>query len=140
MNQDTFIYTLPQWFIFASVLVTVYGWVEGKKHFRIIGSVVLIFLGIFAIWSIVKGYFSASHFLTPDEIISEEMEEEVIDEIPFQAKLLPAYLSFIVSAVLSFPAIYFDWKNKKPTRLFYILAGLVALLGFFIIVGALKMI
>lgn len=140
MNQDPFIYTLPQWFIFASIFVTVYGWVESKKVFRIIGSLVLILLGFFAVWAIVKGYFSACHFLTPDEIISEEMEEEVMEEIPFQAKLLPAYLSFIVSAALSFPAIYFDWKDKKPSRLFYILAGMVALLGFFIIVGALKMI
>jgi amino acid transporter len=139
MNQDTFIYTLPQWFIFASILVTVYGWVESKKYFRIIGSVVMILLGVFAVWAIVQGYFSANNFLTPDELISEEMEEEVMEEMPFQAQLLPAYWSFIVAAVLSLPAIYFDWKNKKPNRLFYILAGLVALLGFFIIVGALKM-
>jgi len=138
MNQDTFIYTLPQWFIFASVLVTVYGWVEGKKYFRIIGSVVLILLGIFSVWTISKGYFSASHFLTPNEIIGEEMEEELIEEMPFQAKLLPAYLSFIGSAILSIPTIYFEWKDKKTKMLFYILSGLVALLGFFIIVGALK--
>ncbi len=139
MNQDTFIYTLPQWFIFASVFVTVYGWVESKKNFRLIGSAILILLGIFAGWAIVKGYFSANHFLTPEEIYSEEMEEEVIEEMPFQAQLLPAYLTFIVAAVLSIPAIYFDWKDKKPNRLFYILAGLTALLGFFIIAGALKM-
>ena len=128
MNQDTFIYTLPQWFVFASILVTVYGWIERKKYFRIIGSVVLILLGIYAVWAITKGYFSANHFLTPDEIISEELEEDVIEEMPFQGQLLPAYISFIVSAVLSFPAIYFDWKDIKPNRLFYILAGLVILL------------
>lgn len=138
MYQDTIIYTLPQWFIFASILVTVYGWVENKKYFRIIGSVVMLLLGVFAVWAIAKGYFSASQFLTPDEIISEELEEEIIEEMPFQAQLFPAYLSFIVSAVLSLPAIYFDWKDKKPNRLFYILAGMVALLGFFIIIGALK--
>lgn len=138
MNQDTFIYTLPQWFIFASIFVIAYGWVENKKVFRIIGALVLIFLGIFATWAIVKGYFSASNFLTPDELIREDMEEELVEEMPFQAKLLPAYWSFIVSAILSLPAIWFDWKNIKPNRLFYILAGLVSLLGFFIIVGALK--
>lgn len=139
MNQETFIYTLPQWFIFASVFVTAYGWIEHKKNFRIIGSVILILLGIFAGWVIANGYFSANHFLTPDEIVSEELEEDVIEEMPFQAQLLPAYLSFIVAAVLSIPAIYLDWKEKKPNRLFYILAGLAALLGFFIIAGALKM-
>lgn len=138
MNQDTFIYTLPQWFIFASIFVIAYGWVENKKVFRIIGALVLIFLGIFATWAIVKGYFSASNFLTPDELIREDMEEELVEEMPFQAKLLPAYWSFIVSAILSLPAIWLDWKEIKPNRLFYILAGLVSLLGFFIIVGALK--
>ena len=139
MNQDTFIYTLPQWFIFASIFVTVYGWIEHKKNFRLIGAGILIMLSIFAGWAIIKGYFSANHFLTPEELFSEETGDELTEEMPFHAQLLPAYLSFIVSGVLSVPAIYFDWKDKKPTRLFYILAGLVALLGFFIIVEALKM-
>jgi len=139
MNQDIFIYTLPQWFIFSSVIVTAYGWIERKKNFRLIGSAILILLGIFAGWAIAQGYFSANHFLTPDEVISEELEEDVIEEMPFQAQLLPAYVSFIVAAVLSIPALFLDWKDKKPNRLFYILAGLAALLGFFIIAGALKM-
>ncbi len=138
MNQDTFIYTLPQWFIFSAIIAIVYGWVEHKKVFRVVGSVILILLGVFAVYTISAGYFAASEFLTPEELVSREMEEEVAEEIPFQARLLPAYLSFIVSAVLAFPAIYFDWKEKKPTRLFIILAGLVSLFGFFGIVGALK--
>lgn len=138
MNQDTFLYTLPQWFIFASLIVIAYGWVEDKKVFRIIGSVGFILLGIFALYAISSGYFLSSEFLTPEEIISEELEELFIEDIPFLAQIFPAYLSFLVSAVLAFPAIYFDWKNKKPTRLFIILAGLVSLFGFFIIVGALR--
>ena len=138
MNQDTFLYTLPQWFIFSAVIVIAYGWVEQKKVFRIIGSVVLILLGVFAVYAISAGYFAAGRFLTPDEMVSQQMEEELTGEIPFQARLLPAYLSFIVSGILALPAIYFDWKEKKPTRLFIILAGLVSLFGFFIIAGALK--
>ena len=139
MNQDTFLYTLPQWFIFASLIVIAYGWVEDKKVFRIIGSAGFILLGIFALYAISSGYFLASEFLTPEEIISEELEEEFFEDIPFLAQIFPAYLSFLVSAILAFPAIYFDWKNKKPTRLFIVLAGLVSLFGFFIIVGALRM-
>lgn len=138
MNQDTFLYTLPQWFIFSAVIVIAYGWVEQKKVFRIIGSVVLILLGVFAVYAISAGYFAAGRFLTPDEMVSQQMDEELTGEIPFQARLLPAYLSFIVSGILALPAIYFDWKDKKPTRLFIILAGLVSLFGFFIIAGALK--
>lgn len=139
MNQETFIYTLPQWFIFSAIAVIAYGWVEKKKVFRIIGAVLFMALGFFAAWSIYWGYFSAHEFLTPHEIVSEEMDEEMVSEIPFQARLLPAYWSFIVSGVLAVPAIWFDWRDKKPNRLFLILAGLVSLFGFFIIVGELKM-
>jgi len=139
MNQYTFLYTLPQWFIFSAIIIITYGWVEQKKPFRIIGLVIFILLGLFAVYAVVEGYFSGNEFLTPNEIISEELEEELIEEIPFQTQLLPAYWSFMVSAVLAIPAIYFDWKNKKPTHLFIVLAGLVSLFGFFIIVGALRM-
>jgi predicted MPP superfamily phosphohydrolase len=130
---------LPQWFIFTSIVVIAYGWVERKKTFRIIGLSILILLGAFAFYSIYTGSFFANEFLTPDEMMTEELDGELIEEIPFQAKLLPAYWTFVVSAILAFPAIYFDWKNKKPNRLFIILAGLIALLGFFIIVGELRM-
>ena len=139
MNQDTFIYTLPQWFIFSAVAVIVYGWVEKKKVFRIIGSFLFVALGVFAAWSIYWGYFAANQFLTPQEIVSQEMDEEMINEIPFQARLLPAYWSFIISGFLAVPAIWFDWLDKKPNRLFLVLAGLVSLFGFFVIVGELKM-
>ncbi len=138
MNQETLIYTLPQWFIFSALVVIAYGWVEQKKIFRIIGSIIFILLGIFSLYAITSGYFAASKFLTPDEIISEEMEEEILDKVPFQAKLLPAYWSFIVSAILAIPAIYFDWMEKKPTRLFIVLTGLVSLFGFFTVIGAIE--
>ena len=52
--------------------------------------------------------------------------------------IFPAYVTFLVSGVLAIPALYFEIKNKKPARFFIILAGLVSLLGFFIIVDALK--
>ncbi len=139
MNQNMFIYTLPQWFIFSAIVVTIYGWIEKKKSFRLIGSVIFILLGVFALYSIYSGYFSANEFLTPNEMMSEDIDEEVIEEIPFQARLLPAYWSFVISAALAIPALYFDWKDKKPYRLFIILTGLVSLFGFFIIVGELKM-
>lgn len=136
--ENTFLYTLPQWFIFSAIFVTVYGWIENKKVFRIIGAVLFIILGIYALIILKGDYFSANNFLTPDEIAREELDDEIINEIPFQASLFPAYLSFIFSAVLAIPAIYFDFKNKKKYQVFILLAGLVALLGFFIIVGALK--
>lgn len=139
MSQDTILYTLPQWFVFGAIIGIAYGWVEQKKVFRLLGLSLFILLGFFAVYAIYSGMFSASDYLTPEEIMSEELEEDIITEIPFEAKLLPAYWSFIVSGILAIPGIYFDWKEKKPTRLFMLLAGLVSLFGFFIIVGELRM-
>jgi hypothetical protein len=136
--NNTFLYTLPQWFIFAAIFVVVYGWMEDKKVFRVIGASILILLGIFSLFVIFGDSLAAGKFLTPNEIASEELADGVIDEIPFQAKLLPAYISFVLSAVLTIPAIVLDIKNKKGYRWFIISAGLVSLFGFFVIVGILK--
>lgn len=136
--NDTFLYTLPQWFIFAGVFVAVYGWVEDKKPFRMIGAVIFILLGIYSLSVILGDYFAASNFLTPDEIANEELEEDLIAGIPIQARLFPAYLSFLVSSVMAIPAIILDYKNKNKYKLFIVLAGLVSLLGFFIIIGTIK--
>jgi len=138
MNQETLLYTLPQWLIFASVTASIYGWFEQKKVFRIIGPLLLIFLGIFALYAIIRGYFAAYYYLTPEEIMNEELAENVVTEIPFQAKLFPAYISFLFSTLFAIPALILQLKNKKLKNLFIITADLIALTGFFIIVGKLQ--
>jgi hypothetical protein len=115
-----------------------YGWIEHKKAFRIIGASILVLLGIYSLFIITGDYLAAGKFLTPDEITSQELTDETIDEIPFLGQLLPAYISFVVSAVLAIPAIFLDIKNKKSYQWFIIFAGLVSLFGFFVIVGVLK--
>ena len=80
-------------------------------------------------------YLAGAEFLTPDEIADSELTDDAIEEIPFQAKLLPAYLSFVLSAILAIPAIVLDIKNNKKYQWFILLAGLVSLGGFFVIVG-----
>lgn len=136
--NDTFLYTLPQWFIFAALFVIVYGWIEEKKAFRIIGYSILALLGIYSLFIITGDYLAAGKFLTPNEIASEELSDGTIEEVPFQAKLLLAYLSFVVSAVLAIPAAILDIKNKKVYQWIIVFAGLVSLFGFFVIVGILK--
>jgi type IV secretory pathway TrbL component len=136
--NDTFLYTLPQWFIFAAIFVAVYGWIEKKKAFRIIGASILVLLGIYSLFIITGDYLAAGKFLTPGEIADQELTDDAIEEIPFQAKLLPAYISFIASAVLAIPAIILDIKNKKNYQWFILIAGLVSLFGFFVIVGVLQ--
>jgi len=136
--NETLIYTLPQWFIFTAIIVITYGWVEDKKTFRIIGASIMVLLGIYALFIISGDYFAAKDFLSLEEVASEELDNEIIDEIPFQARLFPAYLSFVASSILALPAIFLDIKNSKKYRLFIILAGLVALFGFFVIIGAVR--
>ena len=136
--SDTFIYTVPQWFIFAAIIGMVYGWIEEKKAIRMIGAGILIALGIFSLIILSGDYFSAGKFLTQEELASQQLEENIPEEIPFIARLFPAYLLFVISAVLSVPAIIFDLKNKKGYVYWAIIAGLVALAGFFVIVGQLK--
>lgn len=138
MMNDTLYYTLPQWFIFAGIFVIIYGWVEDKKPFRIIGAVLFLLLGIYSLIILSGDYFAAKDFLTPNEIASEELDGEIIDEIPFQAKLFPAYLSFVLAAILALPAILLDLKNSKKYRWFIILSGLISLFGFFVIIGAVR--
>jgi predicted membrane channel-forming protein YqfA (hemolysin III family) len=136
--NDTLLYTLPQWFIFAAVFVAVYGWIEKKKAFRIIGAAIFILLGIYSLIIISGGYLAGGEFLTPGEIADIELDGETNEEIPFQAKLMPAYLSFIVSAIIAIPTIFLDIKNNKRYQWFILSAGLVALFGFFVIVGVLQ--
>lgn len=138
MNQDTLLYTLPQWFVFAGIIASVYGWVEHKKTFRLLGPVIFFLLGIFSLYSILNGSFSVRDFLTPAEIVSEEMEEEMMEDIPFVAQLLPAYFAFLFSGLLAIPTFILEWKDKKGKNLLVILTALAGLMGFFIIVGALR--
>jgi hypothetical protein len=136
--NNTLLYTLPQWFIFAAVFVIVYGWIENKKPFRIVGYIILVLLGVFSLFIISGDYFAANEFLTPEEIAREELDDEIMNEVPFQAKLLPAFISFIAAAIFAFPSLVLDIRNHKKYRWFVIISGLIALLGFFIIVGAIK--
>lgn len=138
METAQFLYTVPQWVIFAAIIAIVYGWIEEKKVFKFLGLSLFVALGIFAVYAIANGYFAYSEFLSPEEVLSEEMEEDYLAGLPLEAKLLPAYWLFIFSGILAVPALWLEWKNKKLSRLFIILIGLVVLAGFFIIVGAIK--
>ncbi len=136
--NDTLLYTLPQWFVFAAIIIVTYGWVEDKKPFRIIGAMLFVLLGVYSLIILSGDYFAAKDFLTPEEIVREELDDEIIDEVPFQAKLFSAYLSFVLAAILALPAIFIDLKNSKKYRWFIILSGLISLFGFFVIIGAVK--
>ncbi|SRR5690554_1467310 len=138
MNQDIILYTLPQWIIFAAIISSVYGWVEHKKVFRLLGPVIFCILGLFALYALLGGYFSSYEYLTPEEMVNEELEQEQMQELPFQVILFPAYLAFLLSGLLSIPTFFMELKEKKGKNLLLILTTLAGLFGFFIIVGALR--
>lgn len=135
---EVFLYTFPQWIVFAAIFGIVYGWVEEKKAFRFIGLAAFVALGLISLFVILGDYLAPGQFLTPEEIMQEELNDIIIDEAPIEAQLLPAYLIFIGSSVLALAAFILDWLNKKYYRLFTVIASLVALLGFFIVVGAVR--
>lgn len=136
--NETLLYTLPQWFIFAGIFMIIYGWVENKKPFRLIGSGILVLLGVFSLYIIAGDFLDSGQFLSPEEIASEDLDDEISNEIPFQAKLIPAYWSFVIASILSIPALILDFKNKQKYRLFIILSGMACLFGFFVIIGAVR--
>ncbi|WP_321372157.1 hypothetical protein [uncultured Draconibacterium sp.] len=135
---DVFLYTFPQWIVFAALFGIVYGWVENKKAFRLIGLAFFIALGLFSLYVILGDYLAPGKYLTPEEVMSEELNDEILNEAPIEAQLLPAYLCFIGSSVLALVAMILDWLNKKRNRLFIVIASLVALFGFFVVVGAVR--
>lgn len=139
MNQ-VFLYTFPQWLVFAALFVIVYGWVENKKVFRITGAVLFVLLGVFAAAVIFGDYLAAANYLTPEEIVSEEINGEIVNEVPIEARLLPAYLNFLAAGILAIPTLVLIWREHKGNKLLTVITGLVALFGFFIIVGALRMV
>lgn len=136
--NDTLLYTLPQWFIFSGIFVIAYGWVEDKKPFRIIGTSILVLLGVYSVYVILGDSFAASEFLTPEEIAREELDDEILNEIPFQARLMPAYWSFVLGAIAAAPAIFLDIKNNRKYRWFIVASAIIVLFGFFVIIGAIR--
>jgi len=138
--SQVFLYTFPQWIVFAALFVVIYGWVEQKKVFRLTGEAIFIMLGVFALIVIFGDYLAAGKFLTLDEIAAEELNGEILNEVPIEARLLPAYWSFLAAGILAIPTFLLEWKNHKRTNVLIVVTSLVALLGFFIVVSALRMV
>jgi hypothetical protein len=145
--NGSFLYTVPQWIIFAGIVAVIYGWVEQKRPFRIIGTSILIILGLYSLYIMLGGYLAAHKYFTPYEALMGELEEQemlsdddlLFSDVPFQIKLFPAYVSFLITATLAIPALIFELiKNKKLFRIFIIISILIALVGFFIIVDTIK--
>jgi hypothetical protein len=138
MELDPMLYTVPQWFVFAGVVSSIYGWIEHKQVFRLLGPVFFLLLSFFSLWALLNGSFASVEFLSPEEMVNEDMEERVVGQVPMQVQLFPAYLSFLISGFLAVPAVIAEWRGHKSRLWFIITTALAGLFGFFIIVGSLK--
>jgi len=138
MISNFIIFTVPQWAIFAAVTVVIYGWVEQKKAFGLVGSGILIALSLFAGWAIYTGMLIPEGFFdTKDALDGEELF--LPDELPMEGKMLPFYWGLIVNGFVALGAFSAEVTNKKPAKTLKILMSIIALLLFFGMIGVARM-
>ena len=138
MISNFTIITVPQWAIFTAITVIIYGWVERKKSFGMVGSGIFVALGIFASWVIFAG------LLVPESMFDtrEAMDGETLflpDELPIEGRMLPFYWGMTVCAVIAAAALIAEALNKKSNKILKIIASLMGLLIFFGMLRAARM-
>jgi hypothetical protein len=138
MISNFTIITVPQWAIFAAITVVIYGWVEQKKAFGMVGSIILMALGIFAGWAIYNGLLMPEGLFDTTEAMDGE-ELFLPDELPIEGRLLPFYWGLIVNSVIALGALITDIMNKKVTRVLKVVMCIIGLLIFFGMIGVAKM-
>jgi len=137
MISNFTVLTVPQWAIFAGITVMIYGWVEKKSIFGIVGSGILVALGIFAAYAIAAGLmmpesmFDISENLPKDELFNP-------DELPVEGRLLPFYWALIVNAILALAAMFAEIYRKKFATILKIIIGTVAIILFFLMMEAVR--
>lgn len=138
MISNFTIITVPQWAIFVAVTVVIYGWVEHKKAFGMIGSVILIALGFFAGWAIYKGLLMPEGLFDTKELMDGE-ELFLPDELPMEGRLLPFYWALVVNSFIAIGALITDLMNKKAGKFLKVAMCIFGLLIFFGMLGVARM-
>jgi len=129
INNFTVI-TIPQWTIFAAITIIIYGWVEQKKIFGLIGISLMVFLGIFAGWVIYSGWLiPESLFDTTGTMDGEELFSE--NEIPTEGRMLPFYWGLVLNGAISVLVFLVEYSGKKYSKPLKLLIMLFALMIFF---------
>lgn len=130
MISNFTVVTIPQWAIFAAITITIYGWVEQKKIFSLMGIALMMLLGIFAAWVIYSGWLiPESMFDTTGSLDGEELFSE--GEIPMEGRMLPFYWGLVVNGLLSVPVFLVEYSEKKYSKPLKLLIMLTALMIFF---------
>jgi hypothetical protein len=137
INNFTII-TVPQWAVFVAITAVIYGWVEKKKSFRLLGAAILAGLGIFSAWAIYIGALLPESLFDTTEIYNGE-ELFMPDEVPTQGRLLPFYWGLVASGGIAIAALIAGIFNHRLAKPLVILMCIVALLMFFGILGVARM-
>jgi len=138
MISNFTIITVPQWAIFAAVTVVIYGWVENKKAFGILGSAIMAGLALFAIWAIYSGSLvPESMFDTREAMDGEELF--LPDELPIEGRMLPFYWALALNGLISVAAMISEIMNHKRAKMLKVVMCTIGLLIFFGMIGAAKM-
>lgn len=138
MISNFTVITVPQWAIFAAITVVIYGWVERKKAFGMVGSLILMALGIFAGWAIYNGLLMPEGLFDTKEVMDGE-ELFLPDELPIEGRLLPFYWGLIANSVVALCALLTDIMNKKVTKALKVAMCIFGILIFFGMIGVAKM-
>ena len=135
MDSIYLLLTVPQWVIFASIVVVVYGWVEKKRTFLKMGHICLAALGVYAFIAIVTG------LAIPDIYIAEEslpMSGLGPEELPKEMFMVPIYWGLVVNGLFSLITMVLIWAQKKGFKWMAILTMLSSLGLFFMLFEAMK--
>jgi hypothetical protein len=137
MISNFTVLTVPQWAIFAGITVMIYGWVEKKSIFGIVGAGILVALGLFAAYAIYAGLMMPESMLEiSDNLPKDELFKP--DELPVEGRLLPFYWVLIFNGILALSAMFAEIYKKKIASVLKITIGAIALVVFFLMMAAVR--
>jgi magnesium-transporting ATPase (P-type) len=138
MISNYTVLSIPQWAIFAGITVMIYGWLEKKKIFGIIGSGILVALGLFAAYALASGLMMPESML---DISADLPKEELFnpDELPVEGRLIPFYWGLVFNGLFSLVALFAEVYDKRFTKPLKIITGLISVVLFFSMMAALNL-
>jgi len=137
MISNFTVLAVPQYAIFAAVTVIVYGWVEKKTTFGIIGSGILVLLGLFAGYTIFTGLMMPENMPELSENLSKD-ELFTPDELPIEGRFLPFYWVLVINGVIALGALIGEIYHRKFGTILKVTAAISSILVFFLMMSVIR--
>lgn len=137
MISNYVVLTVPQWAIFVAVTAMVYGWLEKKKIFGIVGPGILAALGIYAAYVLFAGLLVPENML---DVSSDLPKDELFnpDELPLEGRLMPFYWGLVCNGVLALVAMIAGIRESNFSGILKSIAGGMAILLFFAMMAVVR--